>query len=317
MSVGDYFKGLPRWHWTRSLLNSWSVDVRFPLRWPPLSNSPIGGAVYAKWGCGQCGALLLPSAAASCCHVGQCISTTEQVGTSSALLTLGSLSGDQYTQFSGSGEVLVQSTRFAVGAHVNARRRIWREIRITTWADARSTCTCKLVSAHGGCTGDDAGTQASGGRSSQQGSAAAYTQTPANAPSMTLSVTLVADLEKQNLTKFLVVKLKNKIQVLKLGASFARNWIEDTVVMKSCGFVNTVGQGQFVLIFFDEVCKLFGASSSWLATCTFCPSARGLHWRFGEVEVETEVDTSATQNEYGNWVSGHCLGVTYIGFIWL
>ena len=132
-------------------------------------------------------------------------------GTSSALLTLGSLSGDQYTQFSGSWEVLVQSTRFAVGAHVNARRRIWREIRITTWADARSTCTCKLVSAHGGCTGDDAGTHASGGRSSQQGSAPAYTQTPANAPCMTLSVTLVADLEKQNLTRFLVVDLKNKI----------------------------------------------------------------------------------------------------------
>ena len=110
---------------------------------------------------------------------------------------------------------------------------------------------------------------------------------------------------------------KQKIQVLKLGASFARSWIEDTFVMKSCGFVNTVGQGQFVLIFFDEVCKLFGASSSWLATCTFCPSARGLHWRFGEVEVETEVDTSATQNEYGNWVSIHCLGVAYIGFIWL
>ena len=191
--------------------NSWSVDVRFPLRWPPLSNSPIGGAVYAKWGCGRCGALLLPSAAASCCQVGQCISTTEQVGTSSALLTLGSLSGDQYTQFSGSWEVLVQSTRFAVGAHVNARRRIWREIRITTWADARSTCTCKLVSSHGGCTLDDAGTHASGGRSSQQGSAAAYTQTPANAPCMTLSVTLVADLEKQNLTRFLVVDLKNKI----------------------------------------------------------------------------------------------------------
>ena len=70
------------------------------------------------------------------------------------------------------------------------------------------------MSAHGGCTGDDAGTHASGGRSSQQGSAAAYTQTPANAPCMTLSVTLVADLEKQHLTRFLVVDLKNKTRVL-------------------------------------------------------------------------------------------------------
>ena len=107
------------------------------------------------------------------------------------------------------------------------------------------------------------------------------------------------------------------IQVLKLGASFARNWIKDTFVMKSCGFVNTIGQGQFVSIFVDEVCKLFGASSSWLATCTFCPSARGLRWRFGEVEVETEMDTSATQNEYGNWVSFHCLAIAYKEFIWL
>ena len=125
MSVGDYFKGLPRWHWTRSLLTRGQLMCGFHCDDRHLATRQLGELFTRNEGVVD---------VVHCCYPVQLrhVATTEQVGTSSALLTLGSLSGDQYTQFSGSGEVLVQSTRFAVGAHVNARRRIWREIRITT-----------------------------------------------------------------------------------------------------------------------------------------------------------------------------------------